>query len=116
MASTTIDTSKLAFCSIFTNNKGARQLPALFLDGEAVAWQPEEYMSIPFEPSAFNDAAGTSFGPGSDASVVASFAELLRKDAASKTFGAQPLEFQIRRRVRASVVVGRVAGEVVLCV
>ena len=52
----TIDTSKLAFASLFTSSRGAKQLPALFLDGEAVAWQPEEYMSIPFEPSAFNDA------------------------------------------------------------
>ena len=56
MAATTIDTSKLAFASIFTNAKGARQLPALFTDGEPVAWQPDDFMQIPFEPSAFGDA------------------------------------------------------------
>ena len=38
-----------------TNAKGAKQLPALYKDGEPVIWQPNEYIEIPFEPSAFND-------------------------------------------------------------
>ena len=52
-----IDTSNLAFSTILTNAKGAKQLPALYKDGEPVIWQPNEYVEIPFEPSAFNDEA-----------------------------------------------------------
>ena len=52
-----IDTSNLAFSTILTNAKGAKQLPALYKDGENVIWQPNEYVEIPFEPSAFNDEA-----------------------------------------------------------
>ena len=52
-----IDTSTLAFSTILTNAKGAKQLPALYKGGEPVIWQPNEYVEIPFEPSAFNDEA-----------------------------------------------------------
>ena len=50
-----IDTSSLAFSTILTNAKGAKQLPSLYKDGEPVIWQPTEYVEVPFEPSAFND-------------------------------------------------------------
>ena len=56
-SSAMIDTSNLAFSTILTNAKGAKQLPALYKDGEPVIWQPNEYVEIPFEPSAFNDEA-----------------------------------------------------------
>ena len=55
MSSSTIDTSKLAFASLFTNSKGAKQIPALYANGEAVVWQPDEFLEVPFEPSAYND-------------------------------------------------------------
>ena len=50
-----INTSSLAFSTILTNAKGAKQLPSLYKDGEPVIWQPTEYVEVPFEPSAFND-------------------------------------------------------------
>jgi hypothetical protein len=50
-----INTSSLAFSTILTNAEGAKQLPSLYKDGEPVIWQPNEYVEIPFEPSAFND-------------------------------------------------------------
>jgi hypothetical protein len=55
MTPTSVDVSSLAFAPLFTTAKGAKQLPALFKDGEPVAWQPDDYMEIPFEPSAFGD-------------------------------------------------------------
>ena len=51
----TIDTSKLEYAPIFVTNKGAKQLPILYANGENVVWQPTDFMEIPFEPSAYND-------------------------------------------------------------
>ena len=58
MSSLTIDTSKLAFAPLITNSKGAKQIPALYPNGEVV-WQPDEWLEVPFEPSAFNDPEAT---------------------------------------------------------
>ena len=52
---TSIDISNLAFASLCTTSKGAKQLPAWYTDGEPVSWQPEHFMEVPFEPSAFGD-------------------------------------------------------------
>ena len=52
----TLGTSQIAFAGIIVTTKGAKQLPALYEYGEAVAFQPDEYLEIPFEPSAFNDS------------------------------------------------------------
>ena len=35
----------------FTTGKGAKQM-TITLDGEPVYWQPNEWLTIPFEPSA----------------------------------------------------------------
>ena len=56
MSSSTIDTAKLKFAPLVTSSKGAKQLPTFFSDGALIVWQPEEYLEVPFEPSAFNDA------------------------------------------------------------
>ena len=55
MTPTTIDTSKLAFASLLTTAKGAKQLPAFYETGDTVIWQPGDACEIPFEPSAYND-------------------------------------------------------------
>ena len=56
MTPSTIDTASLAFCPLYTTAKGAKQLPALYTNGEPIARQPDEYLEIPFEPSAYGDA------------------------------------------------------------
>jgi len=43
---------------VFVTGKGAKQIP-LTIDGEPVLWQPKEYLSIPWEPSAFNNPEAT---------------------------------------------------------
>ena len=43
---------------VFVTGKGAKQIP-LTIDGEPVVWQPKEYLSIPWEPSAFNNPEAT---------------------------------------------------------
>ena len=50
-----IDTYKLAFALVTTGAKGAKQLPILYANGANVVWQPDDFMEIPFEPSAYND-------------------------------------------------------------
>ena len=47
--------ASLAFAPLVTTAKGAKQLPALTTDGDPVVWQPLEWCSVPFEPSAFSD-------------------------------------------------------------
>ena len=42
----------------FTTGKGAKQIP-LSLSGEPVYWLPPEWLSIPFEPSAFQNTEST---------------------------------------------------------
>ena len=42
----------------FTTGKGAKQIP-ITLDGEPVHWQPNEWLTIPFEPSAFQNPEAT---------------------------------------------------------
>ena len=59
MSLSTIETSKLEFAPLFTNSKGAKQIPALYKNGEAVVWQPTEFLEVPFEPSACNDVEAT---------------------------------------------------------
>ena len=51
-----IDTSKLAFAPLTISAKGAKQLPALHENGEPVVFQADEFLDVPFEPSAFNDS------------------------------------------------------------
>ena len=51
----TFDVATLAFAPLVTTAKGAKQLPALTTDGDPVVWQPLEWCSVPFEPSAFSD-------------------------------------------------------------
>ena len=56
MAATSVDISQLAFSALWTNNKGAKQLPALYeKSGEPVIWQPDESLEVPFEPSSYAD-------------------------------------------------------------
>ena len=55
MSLSAIDQNNLAFSALFTTAKGAKQLPALSKDGHAIIWQPEDFVEVPFEPSAFND-------------------------------------------------------------
>ena len=43
---------------VFVTGKGAKQIP-LALDGEAVLWQPKEWLTMPWEPSAFNNPEAT---------------------------------------------------------
>ena len=52
---TTIDIPNLVFSSLITTAKGAKQLPALYKNGDPVAWHTEHFMEVPFEPSAFGD-------------------------------------------------------------
>jgi hypothetical protein len=56
MTPASVDLAQLVVGAITTTPKGTKQLPALYKDGEPVAFSPEEFHSIPFEPSAFNDA------------------------------------------------------------
>ena len=53
-----LNTAELAFTQITTNAKGAKTLPALFTNGNAVTWQFTDPMEIPFEASAFQDPDG----------------------------------------------------------
>jgi len=55
MTMTTLDISSLTFSPPFCTAKGAQQLPSLFKDGTAVAWQSDDFCDVPFEPSAFGD-------------------------------------------------------------
>ena len=55
MSSLTFDTSKLAFAPLVTTSKGAKQLPALYTNGTAVVWSPNELLEVMYEPSAYND-------------------------------------------------------------
>ena len=55
MSPAAIDITQLAFAPLLTTAKGAKQLPALLTNGDPVAWQPDDYMEVPFEPSAFGD-------------------------------------------------------------
>ena len=55
MSLSAIDQNNLAFSALFTTAKGAKQLPALSKDGHAIIWQPEDFVEVPLEPSAFND-------------------------------------------------------------
>ena len=56
MAATSVDISQLAFSALWTNNKGAKSLPALYeKSGEPVIWQPDESSEVPFEPSSYAD-------------------------------------------------------------
>ena len=50
-----INTSDLAFAPLLVTSKGAKQLPALTIDGAPVIWQPDDWCQVPFEPSAFSD-------------------------------------------------------------
>ena len=59
MSPSAIDQANLAFSAILTSAKGAKQLPALYNDGQAIIWQPDEYAEVIFEPSAFNDPEAT---------------------------------------------------------
>ena len=43
---------------VYVTGKGAKQIP-LTLDGEAVLWQPKEWLTMPWEPSAFNNPEAT---------------------------------------------------------
>ena len=52
---TSIDIPNLAFSPLITTAKGAKQLPALYKNGDPVAWHAERFMEVPFEPSAFGD-------------------------------------------------------------
>ena len=56
MTPTSVDLPQLVFAALTTTPKGRKQLPALYKNGESVAFSPEDFYSIPFEPSAFNDA------------------------------------------------------------
>ena len=42
----------------FTTGKGAKQIP-LTQDGEAVVWQPKEWLSTPWQPGAYNQPDAT---------------------------------------------------------
>ena len=53
-----IPLSSLTVGETFTTGKGARQIP-ISLDGEPVRWQPNEWLTIPFEPSAFQNPDAT---------------------------------------------------------
>ena len=55
MTSANLAVANLAFAPLFTTAKGAKQLPVLYTNGDPVAWQPEQFMEVPFEPSAFGD-------------------------------------------------------------
>ena len=56
MTLSSADVSQLAFSTLFITTKGSKQLPALYENGEPVAFQTDEFLEIPFEPSAFNDS------------------------------------------------------------
>ena len=51
----TLDISTLALAALYQTRNSAKQLPALFKNGDPVAWQTDDFMDIPFEPSAFGD-------------------------------------------------------------
>ena len=78
MASSAINVSSLAFAPLFTTAKGAKQLPALYTNGDPVAWQPEHFMEVPFEPSAFGDpeASRVTLCVTPSESLAATIAEL----------------------------------------
>ena len=55
MTPLSIDISQLSFSALWTTNKGAKQLPALYENGEPVIWQPDDSLEVPFEPSSYAD-------------------------------------------------------------
>ena len=58
--SSILDTTNLAFAQITTSAKGAKTLPTLYKNGEAVTWQIPDPMEVPFEASAYNDPEGVA--------------------------------------------------------
>ena len=56
---TSIDISNLSFAPLLTTTKGAKQVPASYKNGDPVAWHAEQFMEVPFEPSAFGDEAAS---------------------------------------------------------
>ena len=54
MTPSSVDFAQLAFGVLGTTTKGGRQLPALYTTGEPVAFSPDEFHHIPFEPNAYN--------------------------------------------------------------
>ena len=51
----TFNIASQAFDPLVTTAKGAKQHPALTIDGDPVVWKPLEWCPVPFEPSAFSD-------------------------------------------------------------
>ena len=58
--SSTLDTTNLAFTQITTSAKGAKTLPTLYKNGEAITWQITDLMECPFDASAYDDPDNTS--------------------------------------------------------
>ena len=59
MSQSTIQTSNLVLPHTFRTRNGAKQLPALYKNGEPVVFQSNETHEVRFEPSAFNDVDAT---------------------------------------------------------
>ncbi len=58
-ASANIDTASLALGDVVTTGKGAKQIPLCTIGGDAVIWKPKDGLTVPFEPSAYNQPDGT---------------------------------------------------------
>jgi hypothetical protein len=59
-ASANIDTTALSLGDVVVTGKGAKQIPLISKqNGEAVTWNPQDFLTVMFEPSAYNQPDAT---------------------------------------------------------
>jgi hypothetical protein len=58
-ASANIDTTVLTLGDVVVTGKGAKQIPLISKNGEAVTWNPTDFLTVMFEPSAYNQPDAT---------------------------------------------------------
>ena len=58
-ASANIDTTALSLGDVVVTGKGAKQIPLISKHGEFVTWNPSDFLTVMFEPSAYNQPDAT---------------------------------------------------------
>ena len=58
-ASSNIDTTALSLGDVVVTGKGAKQIPLISKHGEFVTWNPQYFLTVLFEPSAYNQPDAT---------------------------------------------------------
>ena len=58
-ASAIIDTTALSLGDVVVTGKGAKQIPLISKHGESITWNPQDFLTVLFEPSAYNQPDAT---------------------------------------------------------